>query len=126
MGLRIIPFATPHMATRAGWILHFTVGWVFTLVYLQVFKSWNLRPGIPTGIVTGAITGVVAVSIWDTCLRLHPAAPRVNRKKFYFHLLVAHVIFAAMIVPLLRYALDRKGAQRNARFRRKLVSIRRR
>lgn len=78
--------------SAAGWIMHYKVGFGFAAAYHTI---WNkaFRPSILSGALFGAGGGLIGIAIWNTVLRKHPNPPTIDRKAFYQHLILAHLVF---------------------------------
>lgn len=90
-------------AQSAGWVLHYLVGYMFAMIYQHVWKHTRTKPGFASGLVLGGISGVLAIAVWNTVFRLHPDPPRIDFKKYYIQLFIAHLVFGvttAMGYPL--------------------------
>jgi hypothetical protein len=81
-----------------GWLLHYFVGILFVTGYDQIWHKMRVCPRLTDGALLGGISGVVGAEVWSLLLRLHPDPPKVNLKKYYRHLLAAHVVFGIFAV----------------------------
>lgn len=81
------------LATLAGWQIHYAVGVIFVTVYTLLWERKALRPGLKSGIFLGLISGVIGIGFWKIVFTLHPDPPRIQLKKYYVQLLLAHVLF---------------------------------
>jgi hypothetical protein len=80
-------------AVFSGWALHYAVGALFCIGYDRIWRDENKGPSMANGALLGAISGIVGVSGWHLTLKLHPNPPFIDLKKYYGHLLTAHVAF---------------------------------
>jgi hypothetical protein len=78
-----------------GWALHYLAGFGFCYVYDRLWKAGKLKPNLLSGMGLGAASGVVGILVWKAVFNLHPNPPAKNLKKYFGHLMVAHVIFGA-------------------------------
>ena len=46
----------------------------------------------------GGLSGILAIIIWKSTFKLHPAPPKIQTGKYYGHLLITHFIFGAFAV----------------------------
>lgn len=76
-----------------GWALHYAVGLIFSSVYDRLWQRTSLSPSTSTGLILGGITGLVGIGVWSIAFKLHPDPPHVPQKKYYGHLLAAHLFF---------------------------------
>lgn len=80
-------------AKISGWLIHYAVGFLFTLVYSAFWeKKRNVRV-TPSGIAMGGICGMIAVTAWKATFKLQAIPPLINYRKFYRQLVIAHLIF---------------------------------
>lgn len=87
-----IPFS-PGKRNFIGWIIHFTVGWIYIIVFDLIWRKTALEPTLWSGAFLGFIAGFVGISGWKIFFKLNPDPPKTEFKTFYLQLLVAHVIF---------------------------------
>lgn len=76
-----------------GWILHYTVGLAFAVIFHFIWTFTPVTPSILTGAILGLAAGFIGIFGWHLMLSLHPDPPFKNSRKFYPHLLVAHIIY---------------------------------
>lgn len=79
----------------AGWQFHYAVGVIFVTVYTYLWERNYLRRDLPSGLLLGFLSGIVGVSFWTAVFALHPDPPRIQLKKYYLQLMVAHLLFGA-------------------------------
>lgn len=77
-----------------GWAIHYFVGLLFTTTYDMIWKSTRVKPVLSHSIALGAFSGLVGILGWNVTLRVHPRPPKIDIKRFFFQLLIAHIIFA--------------------------------
>jgi hypothetical protein len=82
-------------AHRAGWLIHYGVGLLFCTVYDRIWSTTEIKPTLLNAVLLGGICGAGGATVWKFVFALHPHPPENDRKKFYPHLLVAHIIFGA-------------------------------
>jgi hypothetical protein len=85
----------PGTAKAAGWLIHYSVGFSFCAIYDAIWKHKASRASIANGIMLGGTSGLVGISGWHLVLSAHPNPPVVDLKKYYGHLMLAHMIFGA-------------------------------
>jgi hypothetical protein len=96
LGILIERLAASHPrfnSRLAGWALHYAVGVLFVTVYDKLWSDTRLQPNVTNGLALGALSSLPAVAVWHLTLKLHPRPPRLDREKFYAHLVTAHIIF---------------------------------
>ena len=103
-------------ATKIGWLVHYSVGIFFALVYQSLVEKRLIQANVKSGLVIGGITGLFGVAIWHLTRSLHPKPPRTNYRKFYGQLVVAHIIFGTITIILLRRKNTGSGVLPAVRF----------
>lgn len=76
-----------------GWILHYSVGFTFTVCYHYYWKSSRTDPSFQNSTLLGLLNGIIGISGWHLLFKIHPNPPSLNLKDYYFHLMAAHIIF---------------------------------
>ncbi|WP_194776254.1 hypothetical protein [Pararhodonellum marinum] len=92
---RLSPSLRKSDAIIEGWGLHYLVGLMFAFGYHKLWQTGKVKPGILSGSLLGAASGVAGILVWKTVFKLHPNPPAKNLKKYFGHLLLAHVVFGA-------------------------------
>lgn len=99
------PFALP-----AGWAAHFAIGCTLAYVFYRNWKLAHSKPNMLRALAYRWCSGVAAVLWWHTAFRLHPRPPRLARRNFYLHLLVAHLVYSISVartcLPILNRAIQ--------------------
>lgn len=76
-----------------GWILHYCVGIFFSFCYVFLLDIQNIKPSTTKRLLVGGLNGVAGILIWKIIFSFHPQPPKIPYKPYYFHLLLAHLIF---------------------------------
>ncbi|MEO5572714.1 MAG: hypothetical protein ABIT08_06975 [Bacteroidia bacterium] len=82
-------------ADISGWCAHYTVGIIFVALYHELWKETKIKPSITSGITLGALSGLVGIGTWQGIFGMHPNPPSKNLKKYFKHLMIAHMVFGA-------------------------------
>jgi hypothetical protein len=90
---QFLPDKHKKMAAPIGWVMHYTMGCLMTLVFQEVWKKTKTKPSFVLGVVSGLIGGVSGILIWKTVFKMHPTPPQIPFKRYYGHLLLAHLVF---------------------------------
>jgi hypothetical protein len=93
---RLAPQTNDRLASAFGWAAHYSVGVGFTTIYHSLWRQKKNRPSLFGGILLGGISGLLGVAVWSTVFYIHPDPPKINYKRFYAHLLAAHLIFGGV------------------------------
>lgn len=85
----------------AGWVLHLTAGLVFSSIYRKFMLG--KKPSFLKGMIYGGTSGIPAVLLWNTLFEIHPHPPKeVEKKKYFNHLLAAHILFGGVTFLIYR------------------------
>lgn len=76
-----------------GWILHYVVGFIFVVGFHVFWNVTTVNPSQISGSILGLFCGFIGIAGWHLIFKLHPKPPSIALKKYYIHLLVAHIIF---------------------------------
>lgn len=90
-----VPESKTPQTQAAGWAAHYAVGVLFAAGYSVILNNTPIKPTFINGAILGGISGLPAVASWDTGFTIHPDPPKTNLKKYYAHLLLAHMVFGA-------------------------------
>jgi hypothetical protein len=91
---RLLPTLSKDQCQALGWLGHYGVGLLFSLVYVELWRRRWPRSSIKNNLIVGGISGIIAVAIWKTTFKLHPLPPALSFNKYYLQLIPAHVVFA--------------------------------
>ncbi len=89
-------------ANISGWITHYATGILFAALYSSILEINKKKPTFYRGLIVGGLTGIPAVLVWKTTLRLFPVKTPVNKKRYFGHLLLAHIIFGGFTYLFLK------------------------
>ena len=78
-----------------GWAIHYIVGLMFCALYDRIWQRLTPTERILTALPIGALSGVIGAVIWKSTLKMHPFPPIIHYRKYYLHIILAHVIFGA-------------------------------
>jgi hypothetical protein len=96
-GASSIPFTVSRFSI-AGWIIHFLIGILFALQFNLLVNHMELEPYLHHGLVFGFIAGLIGIIGWKVMFWLNDNPPEININKFFFQLVIAHMIFGAGLV----------------------------
>ncbi|MEX0647744.1 MAG: hypothetical protein WEA56_04665 [Balneolaceae bacterium] len=94
-----------------GWLIHYMIGTSYTICYHYLWKCTNVNPTVQSGLWLGLISGLNGSAGWKLIFSNHPDPPDINFKKFYQHLLPAHIIFALGATAV--YKISQNKIKRN-------------
>ncbi|HSN48714.1 MAG TPA: hypothetical protein VLR29_08135, partial [Flavobacterium sp.] len=77
----------------AGWCTHYAVGLAFVVIYDKLWKKKKLEPSVTSGLLLGAASGLVGIGGWKVMFEVHPNPPVIKQKRFFGHLMLAHIVF---------------------------------
>jgi hypothetical protein len=90
---RIMPELNKKTSHIAGWNIHYAVGLMFAILYAKKWQAEKKKATLSSGVVLGGLSGIFAIVVWRSVFKLHPSPPKIKFKRYYGHLLIAHVIF---------------------------------
>lgn len=82
-------------ADVSGWLMHYTMGCNMAFIFNKIWRKRKINPGIKQGLIAGTFSGILGILIWNTVFTAHPNPPKIVFKRYYGHLLLAHLVFAA-------------------------------
>ena len=91
---RLVPQNLKKANLISGWVAHYAVGVLFSLMYNQLWEKRKVTPSVKNGFALGGISGAAAVMIWKFTFKMHPAPPWINYRNYYLQLFGAHIVFA--------------------------------
>ncbi|MDX2000905.1 MAG: hypothetical protein SFW35_00605 [Chitinophagales bacterium] len=81
-----------------GIIAHFSVGVVFSLAYLGLWKLGIGSPTLLSSILFGIVSGLVAIVVWRSFFFIHSRPPAVELRAYLIAIFIAHLFFAVETV----------------------------
>ena len=93
------PEKSEALALPAGWSFHYSMGLAWTVVHRFLIDKTKVPANIRSAIVIGILSGAFGALIWKLLFKYHPAPPHTNTKKFYRHLVLAHIVFSSVTIP---------------------------
>ena len=85
------------VALPAGWVTHYAVGVMMTLMFELYKKYLNHKPASNRTITFGVFAGLLAIAAWKILFKMLPRRSHDFYKKFFIQLFIAHLIFAVAI-----------------------------
>lgn len=92
-------------ATAAGFGAHYLAGLLFAVPYVYLWEKEILQPDLPTGAALGAASGLAGIAGWELMFKLHPSPPPKNKKRYFGHLMLAHIVFGVFSAAGYRMAI---------------------
>jgi len=90
----LLPMLNEEEYKTSGWTLHFAVGLLFAMVYIELWRKKMIKPTLVNNTLIGAASGIIAAGIWKAAFKMHPLPPQLRFNKYYFQLVPAHIVFA--------------------------------
>jgi len=81
-------------ALAAGWMTHYTMGICWALLFELLFKKAAVKANFTNALVLGTMSGLTGIWIWRFAFKIHRTPPRIDFNQFYWHLLLAHVVYS--------------------------------
>jgi hypothetical protein len=91
---RLAPMLSKQAKIIAGWGAHFTMGFIFAAIYVELWEKRKIKHNIKNGVLLGAVSGLLGLLIWKGTFKAHPLPPWLNYSNFYLQRIPAHIIFA--------------------------------
>ncbi|WP_224996468.1 hypothetical protein [Cesiribacter sp. SM1] len=79
----------------SGYILHYLAGVGYAAGYEYLWKPAIKLPTVIKGAAYGVLAGLSGVAVWEATISLREKPPRLDKGKYYAHLVLAHVVFGA-------------------------------
>jgi hypothetical protein len=111
---RLCPGSSKKVMQIAGWGAHYAVGLFFILAYRELWQKGVLKKNLANGLILGALSGALAVLIWRTTMKAHPAPPWIDFTRFYIQLVPAHIVFAVCATLTARLLDNREHQPENS------------
>ena len=92
--IRRLPIdASKESSEIAGWCAHYLIGILFVAIYDEILKRKKIEPTLTSGALFGAISGLMGITGWKIMFETHPNPPAKNLKRYFAHLILAHIVF---------------------------------
>jgi len=91
---RLAPFLSNRAQSLAGWGAHYSMGFVFAAVYVELWERGEIDRSIKNGVILGLLSGLLGLLIWKATFKIHPLPPSIRFIDFYLQRIPAHVVFA--------------------------------
>ncbi len=92
-----LQYNAKELSLPAGWSTHYSIGIVWAIVYHLLWEKTTIKPRVKSGLILGGISGLTGVVFWDTFFKIHPDPPRIDYKRFYGHLVLAHLVYGVFV-----------------------------
>lgn len=90
-----------------GWLMHYAIGVVFIVFYNELWKNRVIKPSLKSGSVLGTASGLVGIVAWKGMFEGHSNPQRKNLKRFFGHLMLAHVVFGVFCALTYKITADK-------------------
>jgi len=99
---------TKEKALLAGWGLHYAIGVIFMTFFNGFWKHNGGKPSLLSGAKLGAASGLIGTISWKGMFEIHANPPAKNLKRFFGHLILAHVVFGVFCSLAYKWTLANK------------------
>jgi hypothetical protein len=110
---KLSPKIDKENAMISGWVMHYSVGIAFVIIYEFMFKKYNLKRTFITRFYIGVLSGMLSIAVWHAILKLHPSPPSVDLKRYYIVLMAAHIVFGIAAITTLNVRRRRMGNEKS-------------
>lgn len=83
----------PVKNSLVGWLIHYGIGFILLFLVLFFLSITNVDISFYSSLIIGVVAGVIGIVGWQILFILTSRPPKIELKKFYLHLIIAHVIF---------------------------------
>ena len=119
---RLAPEIKKQNAMISGWLMHYSVGVAFVIIYELMFKKYNLKRNFITRFYIGVLSGVLSIAVWHAILKLHPNPPSLDLKKFYTVLMAAHIVFGITAITSLNARKRKENEKAQLEYNRRFIN----
>lgn len=91
---RLMPMMSKKAKIIAGWGAHYAMGFLFALVYVELWEKKEIEHNLKNGVILGLVSGLLGLLIWKASFYIHPLPPNNRKLDFYLQRIPAHIIFA--------------------------------
>ena len=109
---RLAPFLSKRAQQLAGWGAHYSMGFLFAAVYVELWETRKIEHSIKNGLILGVLSGLLGMLIWKGTFKAHPLPPNLKYLDFYLQRIPAHVVFA--VFSTIAYRLIKEQEQKGA------------
>lgn len=85
---------TKNSEDTLGWILHYSIGFAFVLIYHFLWINDILEITVVNTLLLGILSGMAGVLGWMIIFRITNHQPVIDFKGYYMQLFFAHIIFS--------------------------------
>ncbi len=91
---RLFPFMSKKAEIICGWGAHYAMGFLFAMVYVELWEKKEIEHSIKNGILLGLLSGLLGLLVWKASFKIHPLPPNNRKLDFYIQRIPAHIVFA--------------------------------
>ena len=91
-----------------GWVLHYTLGCLWAIVYSGSLDRLNKKPATKRALLFGLFGGTIGVYAWKFLFKWHPQPPQLSYTPFYRQLFIAHILFALFTSKVFAIQLEKE------------------
>ncbi|MBA4144841.1 MAG: hypothetical protein C0523_03675 [Cytophaga sp.] len=77
----------------AGWIIHYTMGLLASVIIWAIIESYINNLSVFIFMALGAITGIVGCLLWEALFQFHPYPPKMKFTEFYVQSFILHIVY---------------------------------
>ena len=85
----------PHKKSWWGWLIHYLIGGIFVLIFKGLIIYGLMEESFWYALLYGLLIGLVGIAGWKCMFTMVGKPPSLNKKHYYIHLWLDHLIFGA-------------------------------
>ncbi|MES2827920.1 MAG: hypothetical protein V4687_07190 [Bacteroidota bacterium] len=111
MAGRLAPFLSKKTKSLVGWGAHYSMGFLFAAVYVELWERGEIKHNIKNGVILGLLSGLLGLLIWKGTFKIHPLPPAIRYLDFYLQRIPAHIVFAVFATIAYRMVKTQEDKQ---------------
>jgi xanthine/uracil permease len=89
-----------------GWISHYIMGFFFAVAFNWLWEKEVVPTDWLATLVLGVVAGLIGISLWRIFFKLPNEKPDISYRAYYQHLLLAHIVFTAVVYLVHQWPME--------------------
>ncbi|HEX8376254.1 MAG TPA: hypothetical protein VF602_00450 [Pedobacter sp.] len=94
----LIPNKERALALPTGWLTHYSMGLAWALFETCLVENRKMKADVKSSVLFGCFGGVTGALVWGLVFKIHPKPPQIPYRRFYGHLILAHIVYSIALV----------------------------